>query len=403
MAPWQTAVLCAYGLVVAVAFVRHFLLTGAIRKLRFLTPRSPRMEGKDLPLVSILVPAKDEAATIERCLRGLLAQDYPRIEILVVDDRSEDETPRIVERIAAETGRVALVRIDALPPGWTGKTHALHQCQKLARGEWLLFVDADTRLLPECLSVVLRDAIDHKVVLESILPALESSSFWERVVQPFAGICLMVLFPIGRVNRSSDPMQGFANGQFILIRRSAYDAIGGHEGVRDKFVEDIHLGRNIRRAGLTLRVVMGVDVASVRMYSSLGGLVRGWSRILYSAVDFRPGKLYALLAATLLFSVLPYVVLAACGVLFLSGSRSEFLSWLLGLAVVHEILQITLMYRIYGLSRSDRRFLAFRPLAVAVMLYVFARTIWMCRSHRVEWRGTRYGKEIQAAGGASAS
>ncbi|MFO0948228.1 MAG: glycosyltransferase [Planctomycetota bacterium] len=397
MTDWQRILLIAYGVIVLIAFIRHFILSHAIRHMTFLSPGSPRMAGSNAPLVSILVPAKDEAHGIERCLRSLLQQDYPNFEILVVDDRSEDGTPEVVARMAAEDSRLRLHQVRELPPGWTGKTHALHFCQRHARGEWLLFVDADTRLDPACVSVVLKDAMDHGAALESLLPSLHAQSFWEKTIQPFAGVCLMVLFPLSKVNQSTNVDMGFANGQFILLRRDAYDAIGGHEGVRDKFVEDIHLGRNARKAGYGLRVVMGRDIASVRMYSSLKEILRGWSRILYSAVDFRPAKLYALLAAVLVFSVLSYAVLLGFGGMLLAGNRTPFVSSMFLLGIAHEILQTTIMARIYALSGSEQKYLAFRFLAVLVMIVILLKTIRMCRTHDVIWRGTSYDKTLLTA------
>jgi glycosyltransferase involved in cell wall biosynthesis len=395
MAEWQVVLLGAYSIVVFIAFVRHFILSFATSKMRFLTPRCDKLIAADAPFVSIMVPAKDEEHGIEACLESLLEQDYPNYEVLVVDDRSTDRTAEIVRRLAARDQRLRLIQVQTLPPGWTGKTHALHLCQQSARGEWYLFVDADTRLDPSCVSVVLRDAIDHDVTLESVLPALHAKSFWERTIQPFAGICLMVLFPLSKVNRPKHTEMGFANGQFILIRKDGYEAIGGHEAVRDKFVEDIHLGRLVRKSGRNLRVVMTPELVSVRMYSSLGEIVRGWSRILYSAVDFKPAKLYGLLAAVLIFSVLSYVTILVSSVMLLSGDRSPFAWWLFGLAVAHEFLQTTIMARIYALSRSKQSYLAVRFLAVAVMIYILLRTIRMCRTHEVTWRGTTYGKNIQ--------
>lgn len=396
MPAWQWVAVTSYGVLALIAVLRHGILTLAIKKMRFLTPSSPRIE-KDFPFLSIIVPAKDEAHGIRACVDALLAQSYPRFEIIVVDDRSADGTADIVEEIARRDSRVRLERVRDLPAGWTGKTHALDQAQRSAKGEWLLFVDADTILEPCCATVALFDAIDHRVDLESLLPALEARSFWEFAVQPFASACLMVLFPIDRVNRPHHVDMGFANGQFILIRRSAYDQIGGHRAVRDKFVEDIHLGRLIRRAGLGLRVVMGRDVAKVRMYSNLSAIVKGWSRILYSAVDFRPAKLVALLVATTVFSVLSYVMVAGFGWAFLLGARGVFVETMLALALVHQLAQTTIMARLYRLSASSLWCLPLRIIGVAVTLWILVRTIILCRTHQVSWRGDLYTREIQRA------
>jgi hypothetical protein len=289
------------------------------------------------------------------------------------------------------------VQIHSLPPGWTGKTHALHVGQKQARGEWLLFVDADTQQDPSCLSVTMRNCLDDGIEMLSLLPALDSRSFWERVVQPFVGTCLVILFPLTRVNNPDCRTGGFANGQFILVKREAYNAIGGHEAVRDKFVEDVHLGRKIRESGRGLRVAIGAGISSVRMYSSLEQIIRGWSRIFYSAVDFNPARLYMLYAFICVFSVLPYAVIAGYGTAMLFGMTSPFVVASFAMGVVHEIIQLTLYARTYATTRSQLRYLAFRWLAVFVMLNILRRTINMCSTHEVTWRGTAYTKALQKA------
>jgi len=394
---WQTALLSLHALVVLVALSRHFVCSYQMRRTRFLTPDCPGVEGEEAPLISIMVPAKDEASTIAECLESLLAQDYPNFEVLVVDDRSEDETAAIVEEFADRDDRIRLIRVQHLPTGWTGKTHALHVCQEHAYGDWLLFVDADTRQHPKCLSVVMRDCLDHGADMESLLPALESHSFWERVIQPFAATCLVILFPLTRVNNARCKSGGFANGQFILVHRDAYEKIGGHEKVRDKFVEDIQLGRNVREAGLGLRLVVASALSRVRMYSTLDAIVNGWSRIFYSAVDFRPAKLYMLFTFICLFSVLPYAVILGYGAALLSGIVSPFIVMSFGLGLVHELIQSTLYARTYATSKSQTRYLAFRWLAVIAMLHILRKTIKTCRTHEVTWRGTAYTKDLQKA------
>jgi len=395
MEPWQSTLLNAYGVIVFIVICNHLVYAIETGRITFLTPESPKLEGESLPFVSILVPAKDEQATIEGCIHSLLAQEYPNFEVLIVDDRSEDDTAAIVERMASEDDRLRLVQVEKLPDGWTGKTHALQVCQEHARGEWLLFVDADTLQHPTCLSVVMQDCISHEVGMETLLPALEVRSFWEGVVQPFAGTLLMLLYPLRKLNDPGPKGKAWGNGQFILMSRAAYDTIGRHEAVRDKFVEDIHLGRLIRKYGLGLRVASGAGVSKVRMYASLTDIVRGWSRILYSAVDFRPAKLYGLFAATCAFSVLSYVVLITSGTAWLTGNTSSFVSIAFLMAVVHEIAQLTLHARIYARSHSAMKYLPFRICGVFVVLYLLAKTIRMCSTHKVIWRGTSYGQDIQ--------
>ncbi len=175
------------------------------------------------------------------CLDSVRAQTYPNYEILVVDDRSVDDTAAIARRYAEIDPRIRLISIDHLPHGWTGKTHALHMTAQHARGDWFWFLDADTRHHPDSLSIMFQYATSKNAVLASLIPRMRCETFWENVVQPLAGIVLMRSFPPFLVNWDRWPL-AFANGQYILVERAAYEAAGGHQAVRDRFVEDIHLG-----------------------------------------------------------------------------------------------------------------------------------------------------------------
>lgn len=398
MASWQWGIVIAYGIVVLAAWLRHVALSIALPKVPFLTPTTYSGELEQWPLVSIMVPACNEEAVIETCVRALLEQDYPNYELLVVDDRSKDNTAAIVQRLAEETGRVQLLRITELPPGWTGKTHALHKLQQQAKGDWFLFVDADTRLNPSCVRTVVMDAAKHKVGMISLMPALEMKTFWEKAVQPFAGMCLIFLYPLSKANNPKETEAGFANGQFIFVDRPTYEAMGGHVSVRDKFVEDIHLGRLARKSGRGLRVASAPLLLSVRMYTTLDAIIRGWSRIFYSAVDFHASKMILLLVFILVFSVTSYATIALFGGLWLIGKTCVFSKTMLGLGLLHELGQTTVMARLYRHSKSPLRYLVYRIFGVMVMIVICLRTIRMCQTHQVTWRGTTYGKEIQQSG-----
>lgn len=399
MAPWESALISVYSVIVLIVLLRLVFYSVHLRRWPVLTEQSPKHVDEDAPMVTIMVPVKDEAAVIENCLRSLLMQDYPHFEILVVDDRSVDGTAEIVERIAdeCEDGRLRLIRIQQLPDGWTGKTHALHVCRQHARGEWFLFVDADTWQHASCLSITMREALDNDVDMLSLLPAIRSQSLWEGAVQPIAGVFLLLLYPLTKVNDHQRKDKGFGNGQFILIHRKAYETIGGHAAVRDKFVEDIHMARRVRQGGLRLRVLLAPQLSSVRMYSSLREIVQGWSRILYSAVDCRPGRLYTLVATLLAFSVAAYAVFFVSAIALLAGSTSLFAKAGLVLAVIHELGQLALYAHIYAESRCSRRYLVFRFLGVMAMLYILARAIRLCSTHEVTWRGTSYNKSFSSS------
>jgi chlorobactene glucosyltransferase len=390
MTPTQRLILEIYAGLIAIWPIRHLVLTWALPKLDYLNPRSPRYAQPDPPLVSAIIPAKDEQDTLADCLDTVRRQSYPNLEILVVDDRSTDRTPEIARGIAELDPRVRLVSIEDLPTGWTGKTHALHVAAHQAKGEWFWFVDADTRHEPDSLSIVLEYARSHDASLASLLPEMRCESFWESVAQPLLGVVLIQNYPLFWAN---DPARklAFANGQYILIRRDAYLACGGHEAVRDKFVEDIYLARAVKALGLSSRTAIAHGIGSTRMYTSLPQFVRGWSRILYDALGRNPLKLLLQGLDPLLFSQTAHVALvASLAMLALGRPAGPFPIWLLALSVAHHLLAYTCLRRLYVLTVPGTRHVAWYPLAGLVLDVVLFRAIRMCLTGRVTWRGTAY-------------
>lgn len=388
---WQEILLGAYSALVLFAIVRliaYFVISAKIRPLhRHLTS----LAGVRLPKVSVIVAAKDEEEGIEVCVRRLLDQDYPDFEVIVVDDRSRDRTAEIVEGIARGDSRLRLVRVSSLPAGWTGKTHALHVGQRDASGEWLVFVDADTHLEPACLSAAVGEAAGEGADFVTLLPRQVMPGFWERVVQPMAGFCLLLLYPLAAVNRDQQRDRAFGNGQFLMVRRAAYDAVGGHERVRDQFLEDVYLARAVATAGYRVRTHAAMDLVSLRMFAGLNSLVRGWSRIFFATHDGQAAQLWRLLLDVVLFGWLAPVVIIAAGMSLVVGSGVHAATFL-ALGVVHELTEIATMATFTRRLGGNGRDVVYRPLAVAVMTFILARAIYLCWRGKVEWRGTSYSR-----------
>src|SRR5579863_1697191 len=182
------------------------------------------------PFVSIIVPARDEERTIRRCVTSLLDQDYDNSEVIVVDDGSTDKTASVLADLALRHPRgqrLRVERVDALPAGWAGKPHALHIGTQAARGDWLLFTDADTWHAPGALRFAMRQADNEGADLLSLGSTQELPGFWNKVMMPLAYMGISMLYPIKAVNDPRSPI-ALANGQYILIRRSAYDIVGGY-------------------------------------------------------------------------------------------------------------------------------------------------------------------------------
>ena len=262
----QVGIVVVYAFIVAVWPIRLLVLHIILRR-QCTTHQSPRYDQQSPPLVSAILPAKDEEAYLALCLESIRKLTYPNLEILVVDDRSTDRTGDIAREIASTDERIRVITIDELPPGWTGKTHALERASHMAHGQWLLFVDADTIHAPDSLGIVMEYARSQQAVLASLLPELRCESFWERVMQPIAAITLMQSFPLHKINDNRSKL-AFANGQYILIARQAYDAAGGHKAVRDRFVEDIALAQRVKALGFPIRAGARSwcrDVSNVRI------------------------------------------------------------------------------------------------------------------------------------------
>lgn len=238
------------------------------------------------PPVSVVVPARNEARRIERCVRSILASAYPDFELIVVDDRSTDGTGAVLATIAAQDARLRVVAGGELPEGWFGKPWACWQGARRARGTVLLFTDADTWHGPELLGRAVGIMLMRGADLVTLLQRQEMGSFWERVVQPhlFALIGAPVLLTRGSVeaiNQRQGPRDAIANGQFIMVTRGSYEAVGGHEAVKGEVVEDVMLARRYAEAGLRRWFANAMDDMSTRMYRTLGELVEGWSKNLF--------------------------------------------------------------------------------------------------------------------------
>ncbi|MCY2931426.1 MAG: glycosyltransferase [Planctomycetota bacterium] len=237
----------------------------------------------DWPALSLVVPARNEEANIEACLTSLLEQDYPGLELIVVNDRSTDATGRIVHELARKDARLKVVDVEHLPEGWCGKNHAMQRGIERAGGEWILMHDADCRqAFPRTLRLAMQYALDTGADMLSLMPEHRYESFWERYLLPILSGVLMIWF---RPSSVSNPRKkvAFANGMFMLIRREAYQAIGTHEAVRGSLIEDMDIARLVKGRGLNLQVAPTADLFTVRMYSSLAQIVRGWERIFIGA------------------------------------------------------------------------------------------------------------------------
>jgi cellulose synthase/poly-beta-1,6-N-acetylglucosamine synthase-like glycosyltransferase len=385
-----TFLLILGAFVLAIWTSRHYALHRAYRDEPFVRADASAGPPEPAPRISVLIPARNEARNIRRCLDALLAQNYPHFEVIVIDDRSGDETVRIVREVGEKNPRVRLLISEPLPDGWTGKNHALHQASRAASGELLLFLDADVALDPGALVAMVRRMTDDNVDMLSMLIRLDSRNFWEKAVRVLAGAILTVRYPFRKVNDPKLP-HAFANGQIIMVRTDVYRELGGHERVRAILLEDVALAHLVKESGRRLMVAYGFDAAAARMYSSFGELWRGWSRIYYSGFRGSVPKLLLHTLALVVFSLSPYVSLAWAAALLATGRTGPAAQALLALAALEVLVMDWLMVRLHRVSRCEGRYAALNWLAVLVCLGIMISAIRRCfTSGVIVWRDTSY-------------
>jgi cellulose synthase/poly-beta-1,6-N-acetylglucosamine synthase-like glycosyltransferase len=275
-----------------------------------LEPRAARQvqQAHESPFVSVLIPARNEAARIGACLDGLARQAYRRFELIVLDDGSNDGTADIVRASAGGIPGLQVVAGAALPPGWAGKPWACAQAAERAGGEWLLFLDADVVPGPELLGALVAHAEACRLDLLTAMPLLLLGSPAERLVLPAFMSLLYGLYPLDRVGDPASPV-AFANGQCLLVRRAAYLAIGGHHAVRDSILEDTHLGQRAKAAGVRMAAVAAPELVAVRMYTGWRSLAEGL--IKNAVAGFQSGGARSALVGTrqALIAFLPFALL----------------------------------------------------------------------------------------------
>lgn len=237
------------------------------------------------PLVSVLIPARNEEKNIRRILNSMIKQDYPNLEILVLNDNSTDATGHIVEGFVKKDRRVKLIQGAPLPQGWKGKCFACHQLSKIAKGSYFVFTDADTLHYPNSISGSLAAILKDNVDVISVYPRQIAVTFSERMSVRFINFIILSFMPLILVRHTKGPFFSTAIGQFFLFKREAYEKSGGFESVKAEILEDINISKQVKRCGLKIMVYDGSDSIFCRMFTNLPDVIKGFSRFIYAAFD----------------------------------------------------------------------------------------------------------------------
>jgi glycosyltransferase involved in cell wall biosynthesis len=328
------------------------------------------------PEVSIIVPARNEEASLGDCLRSLVAQTGVDFEIIVVDDGSTDQTREIAETIGSKSGNVRVISAQPLPPRWTGKNNAVVSGVSTSRGKWLLFTDADTVHLPGSLARALTEAMREKADLLSYSPEQVVVSFAERSVMPVVFAELATHYPLAKVRDQNSGIVA-ANGQYILTRRGAYNAVGTHAAVAGEILEDVALAKAFRAAGFRVFFRYGGDAVRTRMYRNWAQLRDGWTKNL--ALLFPHSRRLALQSLVLWFVAWSSLGLVAYG----AATRSP--AW-----IAFAVFPVLVYRRIRAAHFTTSNNLIAIALGLPIFAYLPLRSRKAHASGSVSWKGRGY-------------
>ena len=359
--------LAASTLVVVIAVT--FDLIRGDRSIRYLRDQPPVTTTSPLK-VSVIVAARNEARKIEPALQSLLEQDYPNIETIVVNDRSEDETGQILDRIPG----ITVVHVTELPPGWLGKNHALHLGAERATGQWLLFTDADVHMEPSAISRAVGCARDHIAVSPQLtMPG--------TLLQIFAGTFMIFFGMYARPWKAPDPRspRHIGVGAFNLVRAEVYRAIGGHTKIAMRPDDDMKFGKLIKKSGYRQELLFGDGMLWVEWYSSVGELARGLEKNAFAAVEYQLWAVAVSTVANLLIFVWPVVALLVTG----------GITWWLNFAIV---VLLAALYIDTGRHHEGKWWhcAGLPVMALLVLWIIWCATLKTIYRDGIDWRGTHY-------------
>ena len=374
------------ALLAFLGFTAIFWLTYGLRvaygatQLPWLKDFAPATDA-ECPAISVLLAARDEEEKLPEALATLVALDYPKLQIVAVDDRSRDATARILDEFARTHPQLRVVHISELPPGWLGKPHALFNAYQKASGEWLVFTDADVRFRPDTLRRAVALARQKQLDHLTLMGDLEMIGVWEKVLITFFGMGFHLATQPDRVPDPKSPSY-MGVGAFQMVRRNAYEASGMHRRLAMEVVDDMKLGKIVKQAGFRSMAAVAQDFVVVRWHAGLRNLIHGVTKNFFAAAQFRLSAVCTQLLGLLCMNVAPFVLLP-----FVRG-------WALALALISVTIAVGFQIGVTQVMRVSWLYALTEPLGALFFCYMLLRsTVVTLRQGGIVWRDTFYALE----------
>ncbi|KPJ68966.1 hypothetical protein AMJ44_05035 [candidate division WOR-1 bacterium DG_54_3] len=369
---------------IGILFFLVLLLLNLIQNLKRIKEQERIKLKEPLPLISVLIPARNEEKNIQNCVTSLLQSEYRRLEIIVLDDNSTDRTHEIVKELSRHHKKLKIIKGKELPPGWNGKNWACQQLSQAACGEWFLFTDADTTHKPQSVSLAFTAAQKRKSVFVTYIPGLPAKTWSEKLFYSIIHFAFFAVLPSRVVNYSKNSHLAFGIGPFLFINRRFYFSFGGHKSIKTAIVDDIALAKKVKEHKGKVSAVDGTKVMDVRFYTCFKELWYGFSKNVYEAIGCAPHYLIAILFSCYFLFIYPYLLLWEA-----VESHQDLTAPLFMVAII-SLIKIILSLRfqtsiVFGLLHPFSVVLALLILLNSFRIAVFKKKIeWKERLYPVE-------------------
>lgn len=367
-------------LIVLISLLLIFLWNLYITRKR----KIQQFDTSALPFVSVLIPARNEEHNIEQCITSLYRQEYPNYEIIVLNDHSTDRTDEVLAALKNKFPRLVTINGAELPDGWIGKSFACHQLTKAAIGEWLLLTDADTIHNPNSIRTGIETALTRNADLLSVVPYQITNTFSEKLVIPILHFVTFSMLPFYFLEKKGFKQFTIAVGQYMLFKKSSLEKIGGYETVKNEMVEDVSMGKLIKKNDMQLIVLNGIEMVSCRMYRSFAQVWEGFSKNIFAGLGFSFITMLLIIISYFVFFIMPYFWTPY----FLISQGFSLLSFLcIAQVAINYFIRLTLSFK-YKLSFASS---ILHPIGILTVILITLNS-WrlVTFSSGPSWKGRSY-------------